>query len=138
MKKFIALILTIALLCALTAPVFATGGDENDPAVTKSYLEQVWLSDFLKTVKVDYTDAYNKSLSALAESVAEKNLQKQQKAVMQRGLGHTTFKQGDVIVLAAGCKIQLYSGTIASASGLVDVTHGQAAQGNLQKETLYM
>lgn len=142
MRRICVLALCLALLVSLALWSFSAGGDEADPAVSRSYLESVFQPQLTEAAERQFssglTEVYNESFAAMAEKVALNNLAKYKAAPARRLFGKLNLKQGDVLMPLAGCRITLLSGTLASDATLIDVTNGRAAGSALAKHTLYM
>jgi len=124
MKRWIAL-----LLCLLLALPAAAAGDAADPAVTHSYITQVWQPKYLQSVSAlaqqAMTPLYRSAMRNLAEKAAE--VRRAQNAKTQYALGQVFLKQGDVLYPATGCKLFLREGVLSAGSGLINITDGTAS-----------
>lgn len=126
---------------ALGAP-----GDASDPAVTLSYLNNVFTpqvtAEYTKAVNDGLNQTYFSSFRMLTESVGKQRLAAlRADTAKKRASGTVLLKQGDVLTAAPGCKVTLKSGSIvADTSFLVDVTNGKTVTKNtaLVPRTLYM
>ena len=131
-KRIFALLLCISSLCSLT--VFADPGDEVDPVVSQSYLEQVWKTQILseaeeliaQTAAAEKTSVFLRLVDAIGTA-----RQKQEQAFTgaRQHLGRLLLKQGDVFVPKAGAKFTVLSGTVQAAGSLADITGGVAVTG---------
>lgn len=146
-KRIFALILSVALCLSLGAPALAAGGGAQDPVVSQSYLEKIWKQDILEDVDEILKQSMQRSRSAalaqLAESVGAARLQREMSYLGTRHhLGRLLLKQGDVFTPNLGAKFTIYSGTLTSGEGLVNVTLGQevdpSAQETLTSRQMYM
>lgn len=138
MKRWIAVLLCLCIL-PLTA---LAAGDASDPAVTRSYLTQVWQTQILRQCADDanaaLTPVYDRALRSLAEKTAAGNLTAQRSGGRRQVLGRVMLKQGDVVYPDPGCKILLRSGAVGGGTGLVNVTQGTDGTGLLAVGDLYM
>lgn len=143
MKKIYVMALCLVLFVSAAGVAYSAGGDQTDPAVTQSYLEQIWqdsvVDEGLLAAKKSLNQSYNRALSQLAQSVAEQNHAKDAALTQnRRGFGRMTLKQGDVLTPAAGCKLTLLSGAVTSNETLIDVTNGVPAAETMARSTLYI
>lgn len=132
MKRRVAAILTAVLLLGLCVAV-AAGGSVGDPLVSKSYLENTYLSDLAEALQKRASDgtrsAYETAASKLdelgeADVKAAEELQTQGSAYLRSEL-----KAGDSLKLNTGGSVLLYSGrSTLDAGALADVTAGTTLQ----------
>ena len=147
MKRCLIVLLCAVLAVTMAGSVLGAGGTAGDPAVTLSYLDEV----FTPALEEDYTRAvlgglgstYRTAFSQAAEAVATQRQANQKAAasIPQKAAGSMTLKQGDMLTIAPGCKVTLLSGTVAAdTSYLIDVTNGRAVTKltNLAQNILYM
>ncbi|MBQ7523131.1 MAG: S-layer homology domain-containing protein [Oscillospiraceae bacterium] len=138
MKRFLALLCALLLLGSVS--VFA----DDDPVITQSYLEQVFLPQLQTEIDTmlssTLSDAYGTAFRSLTETYAEKNLtaQKQAWANGKTVTARLTLKKGDALTLLPGCKITVTFGTISGNSALIDTTLGAPAGDTLTAKHLYM
>lgn len=146
-KRFLALLLSAVLCLSLGAPALAAGGGEQDPVVSQSYLEQVWKQEILKEVSKILGQSMQHSRSAalaqLADSVGAARLQHEQSYLgIRYHLGRLMLKQGDIFTPGLGAKFTIYSGSLTSGAGLVNVSEGKevdpSASATLRHNQLYM
>lgn len=143
MKRIYFLALGLVLFMAAAVFAAAVGGDQSDPAVTRSYVEKIWLPEMKAQTdamaEARLNKSYNTAMESLAKTVAQQNAA-QDAAYTQnrRTFGRLTLKQGDILLPTPGCKVTLYSGLISCDAGLIDVTNGAEGGGTMKKQTLYM
>ncbi|MBP3313239.1 MAG: S-layer homology domain-containing protein, partial [Oscillospiraceae bacterium] len=142
-NRFFCLFLIVCLLLSSTA--FAVGGDENDPVVSYSYLEQVWKADVLKQVaeiaKESIQAEKSRLYQSLAQSIGTARLQDEMSFWgLRRQHGRVMLKAGDVFIPRAGAKFSLLDGEMTSYGAVADVTLGVAvADGqSMAKNHLFM
>ncbi len=126
-NRFFCLFLILCLLLSSTA--MAVGGDENDPVVSYSYLEQVWREEVLRQAE----DATKGSLAAeksrlylsLSETIGSARLQYEMSFWgLRRQHGRVMLKEGDVFFPKAGAKFTLLDGGMTISGDVADVTLG--------------
>lgn len=143
MKRTITFCLALVLLAGLAW----AAGDESDPVVSLSYLEQNFTADVKaeanRRVSNELGAAYRDSLRNLQDHRAGLRLEALRDAAQtdRRYAGRMLCKRGDVLTLLPGCKLTVKYGSIAPNGALLsDVSHGQAVPSGtaLSPETLYM
>ena len=116
MKKILIFILVIAIILAL--PINAAPGDNSDPIVVLSYLNQRF-NELVSKYKLDKVAEYEKTIAELNEKV--KNL-----TTGTSTLEVVTLNPGEKLIAGAGAEIILRSGKATSIAsnlgGLSDVT----------------
>jgi len=130
-KGLLALILCLTLTLSLTGTVWAAGGDQADPVVSLSYLENIWRYEILKEVSALMEEplraARSAALKQLGEDVGAARMQAEQYHTgVRQHLGKLFLKQGDILNLQAGAKIIVLSGTLSTSASLANVTLGEA------------
>ena len=144
MKKLTALLLALTLSVLLCFSAFGAGGEAADPAVTQSYLEQVWLPELMESARTMTRGSLNESAGAafrqLAEEVAERQNEASRNLLSRRQqrFGRMTLKSGDVLYPAPGCRVTVFLGTLSGESALIDVTDGVPCRQTLTLQHLYM
>ena len=147
MKRLWILGLALALVLTMAGSVWGTGGGADDPAISLSYLEDVFTpeleSAYTAAINGGLGGTYRTQLTAFTEEAAARKLSSQEAAAdtPQKLAGTILLKKGDMLTAAPGCKITVRSGSItADTSYLVDVTHGRAVTkyATLAPGTLYM
>lgn len=136
---------SLAVACLGAGAAMAASGDQNDPLVTLSYLNQTAIPQVVKQVE-ENTAAYQKELEKSFASQIE-----QYKAGSTSGstgaASYTviTLTQGQVMTLDIGCEVLLRVGTatVKAADGgiaLIDLSAGGTVNGgtSLTKNHLYM
>ncbi len=132
--------LALAVLCAGAA--LAAGGDESDPLVTLSYLNETALPQVIAQVEKDLEPKREE----LAKQFDDKLAQYQHSEAPSGGASYTlvTLNRGQALKPAVGCELLLRVGTMTvSADGnpaLIDVTTGGTLNkdASLEKNHLYM
>ena len=141
-KKITALLTALVLSLTLAVPSFAVPGSQEDPAVSVSYLEQVWakklMADCEARMKRQLSAAYADSLSKLSQKLAEQNRVSFAAGGKRRAQGSVVLKQGDRLLPDPGCKLMLYDGALTAEPTLIDVTEAIPAGDSLTARHLYM
>jgi hypothetical protein len=149
MKRTASLLVMLALVITTILGAITAGaapGDQTDPVVSLSYLNQVYqptlVSDLHSTAERELTAVYNTRFLSLAETVSAYNAERQQaNTKAQNAVGTILLKQGDVLTLLPGTKVMPVSGSFtADSEHLVNVSAGTRVQQNasLYAKTLYM
>ncbi len=130
-KRLTALVLCLVLTLSMAGSVLGAGGDENDPVISQSYLENVFRAQMLQYVQesMDGVMAQSRAnaILQLADRVAAVWQDKERdRAGARRGLGMLVLKEGDRITLKQGCRFTVLSGAIAAEDTLADITEGTA------------
>lgn len=130
-KRLIALVLCLVLTLSMAGSVLGAGGDENDPVVSQSYLENVFRAQMLQYVHESMDGVMAQSRAAAILQLADKvaavwQKKEQSRAGARRGLGMLILKENDRITLLRGCRVTVLSGAIAAESTLADITEGIA------------
>ena len=147
-SKWIALASAFGLTALCVGAALATGGDQNDPLVTLSYLEQTALPGVVEQVEIKSTARQAELEKALADQIAK---YKQEIAALA-GSGSAgsasytlvTLTSGQTMSLDVGCEVMLRVGTAKVNSNtnpaLIDIASGQAVNSgtSLAKNHLYM
>ena len=132
MKRLPILVAFGLLFClAFSAVAQSTAGTQIDPAVSQSYLEQVYRPQLEQSIRALFDQRSDtrdeEAFLTLAQTIARENLTLQTAGLTQALSGQTRWKEGDLLTLAAGTKLALLSGSGELVSGtLVNVTRGQA------------
>lgn len=128
-KSFLSLALTLILCLGLAASVWSLGGSESDPAVSLSYLEEVWglslKEEAQGAIRLTLEKEKQERMLLLADTTA-KALQKQEQsnAGARSALGRVLLKEGDSLLLKQGTKILLLDGSLAGGENLANITQG--------------
>ena len=142
LKQLTAMALCLLLCLTLAASSLGAPGSEADPAVSVSYLEQVWtkqlLADCQAKLQQGFGAIYANSLSQLAQKLAEQNRAAYAAAGKQRAQGTLVLKQGDVLRPDPGCKVMLCDGALTADPATVDVSEGRRGDAALTLRHLYM
>lgn len=147
MKRISIFLLALALTAALAGSALGVGGTEDDPAVSLSYLEQVFTPEleavWQRAVYGGLGGVYRDQLQTVTETAASVRLAAQEASasVPQRASGVLVLKQGDLLVALPGCRVTVKNGVLtAENDALVNITAGQAVAtgGQLAAQTLYM
>lgn len=130
-KRLIALVLCLGLTLSMAGSVLGAGGDENDPVVSQSYLENVFKSQMLQYVQESMVgvmaNARASAVQKLADRVAAVWQEKEQGRVGARQmLGTVVLKEGDKVTFKQGCRFTVLSGAVAAEDTLADITQGIA------------
>lgn len=136
MKRKIKLVAVIVCVFCLLTAVYAasSGGSQQDPLVTLSYLEQI----FAPTIEGTLDDM-------VSSAVARLNLPEQEGESRPGSVFHVvTLSKGQKLVGNVGCEAMLRVGSArcvtSETTGLIDITDGSVLQNgeNLAKNHLYM
>ena len=122
-KSLVILACVLALALGVGVGAYATGtfGTQNDPLITKSYLEQVVQPELEKEVR------------AAAEEA------KQTAASVAGTFNVVSLSAGQKLTCNLGAEFLLRSGSASALGGLSDITEGSAVNGGVLKENhLYM
>ncbi len=146
-RRWIALVLVLVLVTLCGGAALATAGGKDDPLVTLSYLQKIFLPQVVEEVGKK-TEEKQKELSQdLSEQIAA---YKQESgtggAGTTGGAGYTLLKltTGQTVRLEVGCEVLLRVGSATvqadTAPALIDLTEGGAVGGgsDLIKNHLYM
>ena len=146
-KRLWILIFSLVLAAALTGSALGAGGTADDPAVSLSYLEEVFApaleEQWQQAVHAGLGSAARDAMLDAVDAVGQARLEARQALAdtPQSAAGTVLLQQGDVLTMSPGCRVTVKNGTVAAdTSHLVDVTHGAAVtQGAvLSPRTLYM
>lgn len=146
-RRILPLALALSLVMGVGA-VFATAGDQSDPLISLSYLQQTVLPDILGQVETSTLEKQSQLSTDLSAQIT------QYKTDMQAlvGSGSTgsdsytlvTLSKGQTMYLNVGCELLLRVGTAtvnaATAPALIDVSTGGTVNNgaSLTKNHLYM
>lgn len=143
MKRTLTICLSLLLLCGLTW----AAGDETDPAISQSYLDQRF-TPALKEEAARRTAAglgvvSRDELRSLQDHRAALRLEASQTnaATDRRTTGILLCKRGDTLTLLPGSKLTVKNGSLSPANtALSDISHGTGVPAGtiLSPETLYM
>ena len=137
----------LSCLCAVLLISAYGAGDEQDPVLTKSYLETVATAQMQKEATAALNTAMNQpysvSFRTLAEAVGNYNLEQLQTdtAFHRANAAVLSLKRGDKLTLQPGTQAMPISGiAVANCSGIINVTSGYAVKdtGTLYYQNLYM
>ena len=147
-KRWTALTAALALTVLCAGAALAAGGDQDDPLVTLSYLEQTVLPGVVQEVETKSTARQAELEKALADQIA----QYKQEISALAGSGSAgsasytlvTLTSGQTMSLEVGCEVLLRVGTVKvnanTNPALIDVSTGGTVNGgaSLTKNHLYM
>ena len=113
-----------------TAAALAAGGDQTDPLVTLSYLNQTALPQIIKQVEDQTADTQRDLERKLAEEVARIQAQTGTNAGGSASFAVVSMSQGQVMSLEVGCEILPRIGTVTvkanTSPALIDTSTGAA------------
>jgi len=123
------------LLCAaiLLLPVSAADNDD-DPVISRSYLESVFSVDFLSTVRGETKEAaYDLEADTIrqaAKLLAEQRYTNEQaQPTSENGRGALYTARNDTVTVSLGTKLTIQDGSlVAFGSGLIDITSGSTVK----------
>lgn len=146
-KRWTILACALALAALGTVAALAATGDESDPLVTKSYLEQTVVPEVVKQVESKAAARQEELAKTLSDQIAQ---YKQDIASVagtaSGGASYTlvTLAKGQTMFLDIGCEVMLRVGTAAvnaaTSPALIDVSTGGTVNSgtSLVKNHLYM
>ncbi len=138
--------LALAAVLAGTSAALAAGGDQSDPLITLSYLNQTAVPQIVKQVE-EKTAARQKELEQTFANQISQYLQQGGQGTPSGGSASYTLvsmTSGQVMSLGVGCEVLLRVGTATVRSdgspALVDLTSGGTVNPgtSLTKNHLYM
>ena len=106
--------LSLSAVLLGTGAALATGGDQSDPLVTLSYLNQTAIPQIVRQVE-DKTAARQKELErALADQISQYKQQAEQNTPSGGSASYTlvSMNQGQVMSLGVGCELLLRVGRL--------------------------
>lgn len=140
--------LALSLLCGGVA--VAAGGDQTDPLITLSYLQQTFLPQVTAKVQEDTASAQQELENRLSQQVDQYKTQMEENLSTSGGDGESvsfelvTMTKGQVMALDLGAELMLRVGTAKVNSGvnpaLIDISTGGTLNkgSSLTKNHLYM
>ena len=136
--------LALALVCAGAA--WAAGGDESDPLVTVSYLEQTALPDLLAQVEEKTAVRQEELKKELEEQIAQYKKDAESLGGGGDSASYTlvTLSSGQTLYLNVGCEVLLLIGTLRVDApedpALIDLSAGTTLSrgSSLTTNHLYM
>ena len=148
-RKWTLLASALALTALCVGAAVAGNGDENDPLVTLSYLEQIVIPDVVSQVETkaearqeelkksldEQIAAYKKEITALTDSAGSAG---------NASYTLVTLTGGQTMALDVGCELMLRVGTVKVNSNtnpaLIDIATGESVNNgaSLTKNHLYM
>lgn len=147
-KKWTALAAALALTALCAGAALAAGGDQNDPLVTLSYLEQTALPGVVQEVETKSTARQAELEKALADQIAQYKQEVSELAASSStdSASYTLviLTSGQTMSLEVGCEVLLRVGTVKvnanTNPALIDVSTGGTVNGgaSLTKNHLYM
>ena len=120
MKRISIFLLALALTAALAGSALGVGGTEDDPAVSLSYLEQVFTPEleavWQRAVYGGLGGVYRDQLQTVTETAAAVRLAAQEASasVPRRASGVLVLKQGDLLVALPGCRVTVKNGVLTA------------------------
>ncbi len=135
--------LTLAAALCGTGAVLAAG-DENDPLVTLSYLEQTAIPQVVERVERSTADKQRALEKALEEQIEQYRQQTVQGGGAQAGYVLVDLADGQVLHMEVGCEALLRVGGLqvsaADSPALIDLSSGGAVEPGawLEKNHLYL
>lgn len=132
-KRWSAAAVAVALVGTCMAGAALAAGDQNDPLVTKSYLEQTVAPSIVSTAQQQAKEQQEQLKAQLDKSISDYT-QQMENLLGQGGSGGgasyqvVTLASGQKLQLEVGAEVMLRIGTAQcgadSAPGLIDVTSG--------------
>ena len=146
-KRWTIFVSALALTALCGGAALAASGDQNDPLVTLSYLNQTVVPDIVKQVETKASARQTE----LAKNLSDQITQYRQDAANGGGSGTAgasytlvTLTSGQTMALDVGCEVMLRVGTAkvnaATSPALIDVSTGGSINSGtgLTKNHLYM
>ncbi len=135
MKKWFLFTLILSLILV---PIQAIG-DETDPVISSSYLDEVFQEALLDAISTQLSQGQSDAFATLAQQIALANLERLD-GEAQKAQGTLLLKQGDVLTLEPGTKITVTNGSITpSTTQLVNISDGVLAPNSpLSLQKAYM
>ena len=147
-KRWTALAAALALTALCAGAALAAGGDQSDPLVTLSYLEQTALPSVVKEVETKSTARQAELEKTLADQIARYKQEISELAASgstgSASYTLVTLTSGQTMSLEVGCEVLLRVGTVKvnanTNPALIDVSTGGTVNGgaSLTKNHLYM
>ncbi len=116
------LVLTTLVVAAVAV---GTQGSQSNPLVTLSYLNEKAIPEIMAQVDKKVEEG-------------TKELREQVKESGQASFQTVEAEKGKTVTLTAGTQILLRSGSASCVDGLIDLTTGEAAWGELSRNHLYI
>lgn len=147
-KKWTVLVSALALTALCAGAAWAAGGDENDPLVTLSYLEQTVLPDVVNQVETKSVIRQVELEKALEEQIDQ--YKREISSLVNSGGGSSasytlvTLTSGQTMALDVGCEVLLRIGSVkvnaATSPALIDISTGGSINNgaSLTANHLYM
>ncbi len=146
-KKGAVLCTALALTALCGGAALAAAGDQSDPLVTKSYLEQSAIPEIVSQVDAKAAVRQTELAQELADQIEQ--YKKDVEAInpgSDSGASYTlvTLSSGQTIYLEVGCEVMLRVGTAkvnaATSPALIDISTGGTVNSgtSLTKNHLYM
>lgn len=147
-KRWTMLVAALALTGLFVGAALAATGDQNDPLVTKSYLDQIVMPDLVSQVEAK-TAARQEELKTALNS----QIEQYKKDIASMGTGGSgasasytlvTLTSGQTMYLEVGCEVMLRVGAATVNAGtspaLIDISTGGAINNGaaLTQNHLYM
>lgn len=129
-----------------TGAALAAGGDQSDPLVTLSYLNQTAIPQIVKQVEDKTADRQKELEKALADQISRYEQQAGQGSSSGGSASYTlvSMTKGQVMSLGVGCELLLRVGSVTvkanTAPALIDLSSGGTVNSgtSLTKNHLYM
>lgn len=129
-----------------TGAALAAGGDQSDPLVTLSYLNQTAMPQIIKQVEEKTADRQKELERALADQINQYKQQAGQGTSSGGSASYTlvSMTNGQVMSLGVGCELLLRVGSVTvkanTAPALIDLSSGGTVNSgtSLTKNHLYM
>lgn len=146
-KKWTGVCAALAITALCGGAALAAVGDQNDPLVTKSYLDQTVIPNVIQQV-----EAKTAARQTQLEKSLDAKIEQYKKDIVSMGGGNgssasytlVTLTSGQSLRLEVGCEVMLRVGTAtvnaATNPALIDVSTGGTINGGaaLTKNHLYM
>ncbi len=130
MNKKVFSVILLCMFLALACGGLADGGTGSDPAVSLSYINEVFVPEFQKEadarIQAGLGKAYNEAFASLAEKVGVSNFSRAvSDSLVRSSSGEAAFKHGDQILSSGSLRFTLKSGS-ATALGTVFTGENEA------------
>ncbi|MGE4277263.1 MAG: hypothetical protein AB7E30_08850 [Lawsonibacter sp.] len=147
-KRWTILVSTLALTVLCGGAALAASGDQSDPLVTLSYLNQTVIPDVVSQVETKASTRQTELAKNLSDQITQykQDIADTEKAGSESGASYTlvTLTSGQTMSLDVGCEVMLRVGTAtvsaATSPALIDVSTGGTINNGaaLTQNHLYM
>ena len=136
--------LSLAAVLLGTGAALAAGGDQSDPLITLSYLNQTAISQIVKQVEERTADRQEELERAFTDQIDQYRQQAGQSTGGSASYTLVSMTNGQVMSLGVGCELLLRVGSVTvkanTSPALIDLSSGGTVNSgtSLTKNHLYM